>query len=129
MASYTGKNPLRVTSTSSDGTIAGEVSPLGRSHYMSPDRVPAFVGLARATGGWYAENPRGMTIDAALQAAGLDFEVEFQQLTSAVPGPRGARTARYRERGTVAVWRDEREPVGLGTVGGGYQLVQNREGG
>src|SRR3954470_8832237 len=60
-------------------------------------RMPAFIGLARHTGGAYVENTAGLTVDDALTKAGLDFTVALHPFEAVVgdarlPGPDRLRT-------------------------------------
>lgn len=96
-------------------------------------RIPAFIGLAKATGGLYAENLTGLTIAQALAAVRLDFTVTKVPFTGAitrqiegvpylvdVPGP--SKLAM-----TVATWPHpgpDSDPYGLGVVGKDYGIVQ-----
>ncbi len=97
-------------------------------------RIPAFIGLARHTGGLTVENLTGMTIDQALTTAGLGFTVTKVPFTGVVSvrghdvtvdGP--AKLAM-----TVATWPHpgpDGEPRGLGVVGKDYGIVQPFEAG
>jgi phage/plasmid-like protein (TIGR03299 family) len=126
VTSYTSRDPLHVDTTTDEGTLVGTVDAIGaETNFMSRDgRFPAFVGLAKATGGYYAENQQGMPIDQALLASGLDFTVSFAELRSDLGN--GGEPVTYRQRGTVAQWPGgRRQAVGLGTVGPDYTLVQN----
>lgn len=77
LARYT-RRPAETDETLyADGVVTSEIAK-SRSHHVG--RVPAFVGLAKANGGWYAENlDTGMTIERALQAAKLDYRVVVGQ--------------------------------------------------
>lgn len=134
MSRYTDHNPLVEDAAREDGTRTGEVTRLGKDvqYLASPgERLPAFVGLAKATGGYYAENENGMTLPDAMRAARMNYKVEFQddihvtELT-----PRGTVTTTYPHRGTRAFWDDDPDnPVGLGMVKSRYQVFQPAQAG
>jgi phage/plasmid-like protein (TIGR03299 family) len=73
MTGYTDQSPL-----AADSIVQGEqeiVRPIGKKSHMG--RMPAFAGLAKATGGLYVEDTnKGMTVEQAITKAGLDFTVE-----------------------------------------------------
>jgi phage/plasmid-like protein (TIGR03299 family) len=132
MSDYTFRTPVSDDTTDADGTRTAAVDKIGRMQHISRDgRMPAFVGLAKATGGFYAENEGGMTLEAAMKAARMDYRVEFQdkiQVTELTEN--GTTTTTYPYRGTRALWDGkENEPVGLGMVKSRYQLVQPVEAG
>lgn len=91
-------------------------------------RIPAFFGLAQITGGVYAEQVAGMTIQQALAAAGLDFTVvkgdDLAVTVRTGDQPPVQVSGLPRMRGTVAVYPDGRPPRLLGVVGSGYPVVQ-----
>ncbi|HEY0637950.1 MAG TPA: DUF932 domain-containing protein [Pseudonocardiaceae bacterium] len=123
MTNYASHDPLHSHGTDRHGTRTATVTAIGRADFASGRRFPAFVGLAKATGGYYAENDHGMTLDQALRAARLDYTVDFVPLTVPVVGPNGVDMVEFRQRGTVATWPDGTRR-GLGTVGARYQIVQ-----
>lgn len=132
MGDYTHRNPLTEDTTSADGTRTAYVEKLGRSNYIAEDdRLPAFVGLAKATGGWYAENEGGMSLEEAMRAGRMNYRVEFQDKIEVTElTPNGPTTTHYPHRGTRAIWdNDPMNPVGLGMVKSRYQLVQPQEAG
>jgi phage/plasmid-like protein (TIGR03299 family) len=100
------------------------------------DRVPAFMGLAEATGGVYVENPTG-GITSALQQVGLDFEVRKEpglnvpiQLPTVVDGEPTIETRTLtmpRWYATVAYPHDGGDPFPIAPVGEIYKPVQNTE--
>lgn len=132
MAEYTKSSPVVEQGVDANGTVTAEVSELGRKQFIAQrgKRIPAFVGLAKATGGFYAENQRGMTLTEAMAVAQMNFEVGFQspievtEITS-----EGVTKTTYPGRGTRAFWEGNPQPVGMGIVGDRYQLVQPREAG
>lgn len=133
MSGYVTTNPVREHGTDTDGTRTASVAKLGRhTHYISrDDRMPAFAGLAKSTGGFYAENQDGMTLGRALRAARMDFRVESQDKIEVTEmTPEGLTTTTYPYRGTRALWEGrEHEPVGLGMVKNRYQIVQPAQAG
>lgn len=139
MSEYARRNPVTEIDTDNDGTTRSHVAKLGRKQYMSSDdRMPAFAGLAKSTGGFLAENENGMTLEQAMKAGKMDFRVEFQDKVSiqekvedvqitpdGVTKGEKTITTTYPYRGTRAFWEGrEDEPVGLGMVKGRYQIVQ-----
>lgn len=119
MTAYSGPAPIAGGTTDSAGVTVVE----GSSFRDEDRRLPAFLALAKHTGGKYAEQLAGMTVPAALAAAGLDFTVakhgglgvkDGDTLIGGLP----------RMRGTVAHFTDGRDPLLLGVVGQGYEVVQ-----
>ncbi|MEV6527395.1 DUF932 domain-containing protein [Longispora sp. NPDC051575] len=106
-----------------DGTSVTQVA--GR---VGPGRFPAFHALARATGGWYAENTEGMSVERAMQAANLPARVDFQPFDQ-VPliTEAGVESLSYPgSQGTYAIYPDGTRR-GLGTVRKRYTIVQPEE--
>lgn len=92
-------------------------------------RIPAFIGLAKATGGLYAELLSGMTIAQALTAARLDFTVTKVPFTGTVSvrGHDVPVDGPDKLAMTVATWPHpgpDGTPFGLGVVGRDYGIVQ-----
>lgn len=97
-------------------------------------RVPAFVGLAQATGGLFFENPP--SVAEGLRQSGMDFTVELHDLQAVVPlssvdsdggelvVPQTFELARH--KATVGHWDDGRIEA-FGPVGTRYQPIQNTE--
>jgi phage/plasmid-like protein (TIGR03299 family) len=136
--SYTANNPLNEGTLYDDGTTVADMNRVGdhRTHFMPKQgRFPAFVALAKATGGVYAENNDGMTVDRALEAAGLDFTVSLHDdLSVPVVDDHGVETVKAtgKFRATVASLppgKDGTRPPRrlLGVVGRRYELVQPTE--
>lgn len=135
---YARRSPLGETVTDANGTDHTEVKPLGRKQYVAKDdRMPAFIGLAKHNGGYYVENQGGMTIDAALAAARIDFTARFGESKTHVElpavidasGVTPARTVVLDDEGwrsTVGVWPDGSAKV-FGKVRSAYQLCQQTE--
>lgn len=93
-------------------------------------RLPAALALAKWTGGLYAENLDGMSIERALAAAGLDFTVIKAGPLSAPVGGVPV-TGLDKMRATVATWPDGdgRHPRLLGVVGKSYPVAQPAQAG
>jgi phage/plasmid-like protein (TIGR03299 family) len=125
MAGYTRIDPVHDLGIDANGTHTARIARLGDRHfYDRTKRTPAFVGLAKATGGFYAENNSGMTLDAAMRAARMDFEVRFQDTVSVTEmDDHGTTTVTYPHRGTYGIWPDG-TTAGMGMVKSRYQLVQ-----
>lgn len=130
MADYT-VSPVTELGTDAAGTSTAEIAEIGRKHHISEDdRLPAFVGLAKATGGFYAENEDGLTLDKLLVAAQMNFEVEFEDKIETWSKRNGQQICtKYPFRGTRAFWDGSNDPVGMGMVKSRYQLVQPRAAG
>lgn len=113
--------------TDPDGTTITEVTEQLRD---GRGRMPAALALAKATGGLYAENLDGMSIDRALAAAGLDFTVTKAGPLTVPYGGRSV-TGLDRMRATVATWPGDpdREPRMLGVVGVKYPVAQPAQAG
>jgi phage/plasmid-like protein (TIGR03299 family) len=112
--------------TDLDGDTVGEVGRAG-GHYMPGGRLPAFVGLARYSGGSYVESDKGMRLKTAIRKARMDYTVQFEKPVSHVKMPDGRTvTVEYPHRGTVAVWPNG-EATALGTVKSKYTICQNDE--
>lgn len=134
MSRYTERDPLTAATTSADGTLTAAVDALGpNTHYMPrTGRFPAFIGLAKATGGLYVENTQG-TLDpeGMLADAGLDFTVDFGAVQTTVIDADGVETLTSdTRRATVATWparpdRPARRSI-LGVVGNDYTIMQNQ---
>lgn len=130
MSGYASENPVHEVSTDADGTRTAEIAQLGDLDFCDfKNRMPAFVGLAKATGGFYAENEAGMTLDRAMEAARMDFTVQFQEDVEVTTlDNEGALTVRYPHRGTYGRWPNG-DTVGMGMVKSRYQLIQPAEAG
>lgn len=98
-------------------------------------RVPAFLGLAEATGGVYLENPP-TDIDAALREVGLDYEVRKETIKGHLTVPRVDGENLVADEVTldmpgwfanVAHPNDGRPPFVIAPVKGVYTNVQNPE--
>ena len=103
---------------------------IGQDGHMvrTDERMPAFAALAKQTGGLYVEDENGMTIDAALSKAGLDFDVEqYEAPQVAVTTDDGIAWVDHPlYKMNVARHADGRlTPVGM--VKGRYEVVQNRD--
>jgi hypothetical protein len=93
-------------------------------------RLPSVLALAQATGGLYAENLAGMSVPAALAAAGLDFTVAMHgPLSVPVDGVLVEGLPKW--RATVAHWPEpidkqdtQKPPTLLGVVSERYPVVQ-----
>lgn len=131
VADYVTRNPAADPTVNADGTTTQEVAAIGRNQYMAPTgRFPAFIGLAKATGGVYVENTNGMTVDRALTAANLNFTADFTPVEGTIVDADGV------EKITSDVYRNvyathPRGPDGirprrthLGVVKGRYEIVQ-----
>lgn len=132
MSDYTRTSPVTEIGTDADGTTTFEIRKIGRRDYMDfNNRMPAFTGLAKATGGWLAENEGGMTLDRAMVAGRMNYTVSFQDKIEVTEMTEdGVTTTAYPYRGTRAVWDDRpNEPVGLGMVKNRYQIVQPAQAG
>lgn len=126
MATKTKPSPTAGLADDHDGDTVGKVTKAG-GHYMPGRRFPAFVGLARSSGGTYVESSRGMRLDTAIRKAGMDYTVQFEKPVSHIRMPDGRTvTVEYPQRGTVAVWPDGRAEA-LGTVKSKYTICQNDE--
>jgi phage/plasmid-like protein (TIGR03299 family) len=113
------------TTTTADGITVTETQGVFRD---ADGRYPSFVGLARTTGGLYAEKIAGMSVGDALAAAGLDFTVvKGDDLTVRLPDTDTRVAGLTRMSGTVATYPDGRPPRLLGVVGSNYPVVQPRE--
>jgi phage/plasmid-like protein (TIGR03299 family) len=124
MTGYTAKSPL-----ASDTVVEGEqevVRSIGRRGHMG--RMPAFAALAKATGGLYVENlSSGMTVDEAIDKAGLDFTVEaLPDVQAAYTDDNGVGFVTHPDwRMNVARHSDGRVTA-VGMTKGRYEIVQNR---
>ena len=123
-----------------EAPAAGTVETITRwdGHTMG-GRVPAFMGLAQRTGGVYLENPP--SVQDALRATGLDFEVRLETVEAVVTETSAAmvdgelvevpvekRLAIPRYRATVAHYADGRDPVAITPwVSPRYTPVQNTD--
>lgn len=124
-----------------DAPAAGTVETITQwSGHTMGGRVPAFMGLAQRTGGVYLENPP--SVQDALKATGLDFEVRLETVeavvTESAPGMSETgelvevqvekRLAIPRYRATVAHFHDGRDPVAITPwVSPRYTPVQNTD--
>lgn len=135
MGDYVRNNPLSEGELYVDGTAVHDVAQLGRKNYVSPGfakRLPAFVALAKSTGGVYAENEAGMTPQRALEAAGLDYTVSFQgPPTTTIMDETGVETVVGNHlRTTVGTWpigddgRHTKPRTMFGVVGSKYAIFQ-----
>ncbi len=119
--------PVAGATVGDDGTSRIQFS--GSNLRDTNRRLPAAVALARATGGLYAENLTGMTIDQALAAAGLDFTV-IKAGPLSVPVDDVPVTGLTKMRATVATWPGgDTEPRLLGVVGKDYPVAQPAQAG
>lgn len=152
MAGYTHRNPVKEQGVDADGTRTARVAAIGDRQFADfENRMPAFVGLAKFAGGVYAENTDGISLDAAMSAARMDYTVKFQQDTRSGAQPvsdehpdtadsdsdddgipmitvttvedKDVVTVQYPFRGTYAEWPNG-DRVGLGMVRSRYQIVQ-----
>lgn len=129
MSGYTRKNPVTTVATDADGATHSEVAALGRhTHHIG--RLPAFAGLAKATGGYYVEaGDTPLTLDQAMHRADLNFTMQFEDLVSNVITDEGVTRVEYPQRGVVAAYGADSPGgaryVGMGTVGSSYAFVQN----
>jgi len=130
MSSYTRTSPVTAGATDARGTTTSEIRKIGGRNYInSDDRLPAFAGLAKSTGGFYAENDGGMTLDDAMGAARMNFEVKFQKdVTVTTLSEDGATTVSYPQRGTYGEWPGG-TVKGFGFVGDRYEIVQPAQAG
>ena len=123
-------SPLSPGTLFPDGVTTHEVAALGpRTYHMAPAgrRIPAFVGLAGVTGGYYAENPDGMSVDRALSAARFPTQVQTSDVNSQLIDERGVTQVDYPTlHGTIGIFPDGSK-VGLGTVGDRYKILQPGE--
>lgn len=88
MTRYATEDPVVERETDDAGTTVSDVRPLGAwTDYAAraSDRIPAFLALAKLTGGVLATNDEGMTVERALERAGLDFLVELHPFASNLP--------------------------------------------
>lgn len=109
---------IKNDTTDADGTRSFDVKSFDG---WRTGRVPAFIGLAKETGGFYVENTGGLTIEDALKRAGLDFTVALHEFHATVgdkqvPGPKRLRTV-------VGTWENG-DQAALGVAGKGYRPVQ-----
>jgi phage/plasmid-like protein (TIGR03299 family) len=126
MGSYVHNNPVHDENVDDDGTLTANIAAIGRAHFIAnPDeRLPAFAGLAKFSGGYYAENDGGMTLKDAMAACCMDYEVRIQEkIQTTLITDEGVTTIEYPHRGTYAIWPDGRT-AGMGMVGSKYQIVQ-----
>lgn len=121
----------------SDGVQTAQITSTTGRRFTGGDRIPAFAGLARWNGGLYAENLEGMSIDRALEAAGLNFTVGFGTTTGTIDlgdnpiiTPDGVIKIVQVEdtvrKSCIAIWPDGRGSV-FGQIKSRYQPVQPRE--
>lgn len=112
--------PLDAGTTDADGTTIQD------GNFRDADkRLPSALALARHTGGLYAENLGGMSVPAALSAAGLDFTVAMHgPLSVPVDGIQVEGLPKW--RATVAHWPEasHKPPTMLGVVSERYPIVQ-----
>jgi hypothetical protein len=123
MTTYSIPAPLAGTNvtTGQDGVTTADLH--GQNLQDAERRLPAFLALAKYTGGRYAEQIDGMTVPQALAAAGLDFTViKHDGVGVKVDGEYISGLPKM--RGTVAHYPDNRDPLLLGFVGQGYEVVQ-----
>lgn len=125
------------TSTLS-ATAPGQVETIEKyaGNFMGGGRIPAFMGLAKRTGGVYLENPP--SIAEGIKATGLDFEVRLERVQALVAqegmSPEGEPVTMHTAidvpdyRCTTMHYNDGRQPVPISPwVTSGYQPVQNTE--
>lgn len=94
-------------------------------------RFPAFVGLAKNTGGFYVEDlGQPMTVDAALSAGSLDYTVAVSEEPVSFPvlTESGVHVLTHsKSHGVYGVEAGSGFPFPLGVVGKVFHPVQNRE--
>lgn len=125
------------TSTLS-ATAPGQVETIEKfaGDFFGGDRIPAFMGLAKRTGGVYLENPP--SIAEGLKATGLDFEVRLERVQALVAqdgiSAEGEPVTMHTAidvpgyRCTTVHYNDGRQPVPVSPwVTPTYQPVQNTE--
>jgi phage/plasmid-like protein (TIGR03299 family) len=125
MTSYTDTSPLDAADITPGETEI--VRNIGKTSHMG-GRMPAFAGLAKATGGLYVEDQEGMSVDDALAKSGLDFTVEAIEAPQvAVTSDAGMEWVEHPSyRMNVARHANGKiTPVGM--TKGRYQIVQNSE--
>lgn len=134
MGGYTNTSPITDAHTETDGTTVAQVAAIPRGdNYNAPGttRLPAFLGLAKLTGGVYAENTTtGMTVERALESAGLNFAVTKHEFGSNIHDRKATGVLPYtwvpganKLRNIIATWPDGRMQS-MGVSGSGYQVVQ-----
>jgi phage/plasmid-like protein (TIGR03299 family) len=108
----------------------GSAADNARAHEIAEGRLPAFLGLARHTGGTYVEDNTGMTVEQGLRAAGLDWTVQVVEgVNVPVITDTGVTTVNYPDhRGTVRVNKDG-SASRLGIVKTKYRAMQNVDAG
>lgn len=127
---YVAKNPTGAATLYADGTEVRDIANIGRNSYLArskSERMPAFVALAKSTGGVYAENMDGMTTERALEAAGLNYTVQFagSPRVTLMDDNGVEDVVADHLRATVATWPNrEKPPAFFGTVGSIYQIFQ-----
>lgn len=124
MSDYVDDSPLNVIGVDDAGTMTATISKIGDADYIAKpgERLPAPIALAKHTGGWYAENEDGMSLEEALKSANMDFRVEKRPSMS--PGDEPGEVIDFPAyRGTVGIWPDGTKR-GLGQVSESYQIIQ-----
>lgn len=129
MSGHVNHSPVQERGTDDTGTTVSDVAALPQfgTYADARRRMPAFLALAKQTGGVYVENGSGMTAERALVAADLDFTVSLHEYgthldtgdghTEWVPGVK-------KMRNVIATWRDGSRRLAMGVAGKGYQPVQ-----
>lgn len=99
--------------------------------HRTKGRFPAFMGLARHTGGFYVQDlDEPMSLDAALSAAGLDFEVKVSDIPVAalVAWSEGVTEVVHpKYRLSYGQQSTDSEPFPLGVVGKTWTPVQDHD--
>lgn len=122
MSGYASTSPALNRPTEADGTQVSDVRSLGGKNFVDEqNRMPAFLALAKLTGGVYAENQGGMSVERALAAAGLDFTVALHEYETPVGDQRVPGVKKMR---SVIATHPDGHLEDLGIAGKGYQPVQ-----
>ena len=136
MSGYATRSPVVERGTDDAGTTTSDMLalPSGQNHSArGPERLPAFLALAKQTGGVYAENQAGMTVEQALTAADLDFTVSLHEFGTMLEDPSSNNLAPTtwvpgvdKMRNVIATSRKGRRRS-MGVAGKGYKPVQPRQ--
>ena len=109
-----------------DVVAQGETVTVGANTKMG--RMPAFAGLAKATGGLYVEDQQGMTIQEALVKAGLDYQVEaLPDVKASYPDDNGVGFVTHPDWKMNVARHTDGTVTPVGMTKGRYQIVQNAE--
>lgn len=109
--------------------IIKEIKP-GSEPQRINGRFSAFEGLARHTGGFYIEDrQQPMTVEAAMNAAGLNFEVAVTEdpVASPVVWAGGVTNVTHPNKFLTYGQYGDGEPFPLGVVGKVFEPYQNRQ--